>query len=105
MMEEMGKPFLEECKDLLRLDVIDPAVAASIHQVEEVGKQQYEAYITMIVFWKNQYLFQSLSKRTNYCCSVDHTVTWRIVVQRGSAPKDNRTCVQHTLLLIAYKCI
>ena len=49
VMEEMGNPFLEESKDLLRLDtrdIIDPAVAASIHQAEEVRKQQYEAYIT-----------------------------------------------------------
>ena len=49
VMEEMGNPFLEESKDLLQLDtrdIIDPAVAASIHQAEEVGQQQYEAYIT-----------------------------------------------------------
>ena len=74
VMEEMGNPFLEESKDLLQLDtrdIIDPAVAASIHQAEEVGQQQYDAYITDRLLERSVPI-QSLSKRTNYCCSVDH---------------------------------
>ena len=48
-MEEMGNPFLEESKDLLRLDtgdIIDPTVAPSFFQAEEIGHQQYESFIT-----------------------------------------------------------
>ena len=49
VMEEMGNPFMEESKDLLRLDsrdIIDPVVACSIHQAKDVGQKQYDAFIT-----------------------------------------------------------
>ena len=42
VIEEMGNPFLEESKDLLRIDtrdIIDPAVASPVDQAENVGKQ------------------------------------------------------------------
>ena len=45
-LEEMGNPFLEETKDLMRLetrDIIDSAVIKSVFQVEE---QQYETFLT-----------------------------------------------------------
>ena len=45
-LEEMGNPFLEETKDLMRLetrDIIDSAVIMSVFQVEE---QQYETFLT-----------------------------------------------------------
>ena len=44
-LKEMGNPFLEETKDLMRLetrDVIDSAVITSVFQVEE---QQYETFL------------------------------------------------------------
>ena len=44
-LEEMGNPFLEETKDLMRLDtrdIIDSAVITSVFQVEE---QQYETFL------------------------------------------------------------
>lgn len=48
VIEEMGNPFLEETKDLLRLDtrdIIDPAVVSSTSQAEKIGKQQYETFV------------------------------------------------------------
>ena len=52
VMEEMGNPFLEENKDLLRLDtrdIVDEAVASSICQAAERGKEQFQAYVTNTV--------------------------------------------------------
>ena len=49
VMEEMGNPFMEESKDLLRLDsrdIIDPVVACNIHKAKDVGQKQYDAVIT-----------------------------------------------------------
>ncbi len=49
VMEELGNPFLEEGKELLRLDtryILDAAVASSICQVEKIGKENYEAFVT-----------------------------------------------------------
>ena len=49
VIEEMGNPFEEESKDLLRLDtrdIIDPAVADYLGQVEEIGQKQYEVFMT-----------------------------------------------------------
>ncbi len=48
VIEEMGNPFLEESKDLLRLDtrdIIDPAVVSSVCQAEEIGQQQYQTFV------------------------------------------------------------
>ncbi len=48
-MEELGNPFLEEGKELLRLDTrdnLDAAVASSICQAEKIGKEKYEAFVT-----------------------------------------------------------
>ncbi len=45
----MGSPFLEGSKDLLRLDtgdIVDTAVASSVCQVEEIGKNQNRTYVT-----------------------------------------------------------
>ena len=42
VIEEMGNPFVEESKDLLRLDtgdIIDPAVADYLRQAEEIGQK------------------------------------------------------------------
>ena len=49
VMEEMGNSFLEESKDLLRLDtrsIVDEAVASSICQAAERGKEQFQAFVT-----------------------------------------------------------
>ena len=49
LIEEMGNPFLEESKDLLRLDtrdIVDEAVASSICQAAERGKEQFQAFVT-----------------------------------------------------------
>lgn len=48
VMEEMGNPFMEESNDLLRLDtrdIIDPAVVSSLRQAEQIGQQQYKAFM------------------------------------------------------------
>lgn len=48
VMEEMGNPFLEESKDLLRLDtrdIVDESVASSICQAEETGKKQFQDFV------------------------------------------------------------
>ncbi len=47
--EELGNPFLEEGKELLRLDtrdILNAAVASSICQAEKIGKENYEAFVT-----------------------------------------------------------
>ena len=57
-MEEMGYPFIEEAKELMRLDtrhIIDPAIIASIGQVEETGKQQYDSFITDLLLVSRMY--------------------------------------------------
>ena len=49
VIEETGNPFLEESKNLLRLDtrdIIDPSVSVSLQQAEETGQQQYEDFMT-----------------------------------------------------------
>ena len=49
MIEEMGNPFLEESEDLLVLDIrnlVDSSVAETIHKIEDVGKQQYENFVS-----------------------------------------------------------
>ena len=47
VIKEMGKPFLEESKDLLKLDtrdIMDIAVVNSIFQAEKTGIEQYQAF-------------------------------------------------------------
>jgi len=49
IMQEMGNPFMEESKDLLRLDtrdIIDERAASVICQAEELGKEQYNTFVT-----------------------------------------------------------
>ncbi len=49
VIEEMGNPFMEKSKDLLKLDtrdIIDPAVVSSVCQAEEIGQQQYQRFVT-----------------------------------------------------------
>ena len=51
VMQQMGNPFLEESKDLLKLDtrdIVDAAVASSICQADETGKKQYQIFVTKI---------------------------------------------------------
>ena len=48
-VEEMGNPFVEESDDLLMLDtrnILDASVVETIKMIEELGKTQYEAFIT-----------------------------------------------------------
>ena len=48
VIEEMGNPFLEETKDLLKLDtrdIIDPAVVSSVCSAEEKGHEQYQTFV------------------------------------------------------------
>ena len=48
VIEEMGNPFLEETKDLLKLDtrdIIDPAVVSSVCSAEEKGLEQYQTFV------------------------------------------------------------
>ena len=47
-MEYMGNPFTEESSDLLVLDsrnIADAAVADTVQQIEQIGVEQYEAYV------------------------------------------------------------
>ena len=47
-MEDMGNPFTEESSDLLVLDsrnIVDAAVADTVQQIEQIGLEQYEAYV------------------------------------------------------------
>lgn len=48
VVEEMGNPFLEETKDLLKLDtrdIIDPAVVSSVCSAEDKGLEQYQTFV------------------------------------------------------------
>ena len=48
VIEEMGNPFLEESKDLMRLDtrdIADPNVVSTVQQAEEIGKKQYKTFV------------------------------------------------------------
>ena len=45
----MGNPFVEESDDLLVLDtrnILDASVVETIKMIEELGKTQYEAFVT-----------------------------------------------------------
>lgn len=48
VVEEMGNPFLEGTKDLLRFDtrdIMDPAVVSSVCSAEKKGVEQYETFV------------------------------------------------------------
>lgn len=48
VFEEMGNPFLEDSEDLLVLDsrnIADVAVSDAMKEIEELGLDQYEAYV------------------------------------------------------------
>ena len=65
VIEEMGNPFFEDSKDLLRLDtrdMIDPAVASSVSQAENLGSSNMK-HLFLNAYWSDLCLFQSLSRR------------------------------------------
>lgn len=71
VIEEMGNPFFEDSKDLLRLDtrdMIDPAVASSVSQAENLGKQQYETFISERLLERSVPISEPIKKNH---CSVD----------------------------------
>lgn len=66
-IEEMGNPFLEESEDLLVLDtrdIIDSSVAETVKRVEEIGKSQFEAFVTERLEKRTVSLFDPI-KRNN----------------------------------------
>ena len=68
VMEEMGNPFLEESKDLLRLntrDIVDEAVASSICQATERGKEQFQAFVTNRLIEGSTPLAEPIKKKKN----------------------------------------
>ncbi|CAG2187553.1 unnamed protein product [Mytilus edulis] len=49
VLEEMGNPFMEQSDDLLILDtrdIVDPRVAETVRKVEEIGKEQFNKFVT-----------------------------------------------------------
>ncbi|CAC5382291.1 unnamed protein product [Mytilus coruscus] len=47
-IEEMGNPFLEESEDLLVLDtgdIVDPKVANTVRNIEQIGNDKYHEYV------------------------------------------------------------
>ncbi|CAG2223289.1 unnamed protein product [Mytilus edulis] len=47
-IEEMGNPFLEESEDLLVLDtrdIVDPKVANTVRNIEQIGNDKYHEYL------------------------------------------------------------
>ena len=47
-IDELGNPFLEETKDLLRLgtrDIVEPTVVESLQKAEKLGHEQYETFV------------------------------------------------------------
>ena len=48
-IEEMGNPFTENSNDLLVLgskDLADPAVINTVRQIEKLGQEKYDAYVS-----------------------------------------------------------
>ena len=65
VMEEMGNPFLEESKDLLRVDtrdIVDSAVASAIYQAEEIGKKQYQTFVTERLLERSKPLSEPITR-------------------------------------------
>jgi hypothetical protein len=49
VIEEMGNPFDDNSGDLLVLDtrdIVDTAIINTLRQIESLGKEQYETYVT-----------------------------------------------------------
>ena len=64
-IEELGNPFEEESTDLISLvskDVADPAMKASLNKIEEIGKNQYEAFIKERLMERSKPIDDSISR-------------------------------------------
>ena len=61
-LEEIGNPFLEETKGLMRLetrDIIDSAVITSVFQIEE---QQYETFLKDLLLQQTTPISEPIKK-------------------------------------------
>ena len=64
-IEELGNPFEEESTDLISLvskDVADPGMKASLNKIEEIGKNQYEAFIKERLMERSKPIDDSISR-------------------------------------------
>lgn len=63
----MGNPFIEESKELMSLcshDCVDQAVVGTFRNMEHLGKEQYEEYVTNVLVERNRSIHQPI-KRNN----------------------------------------
>lgn len=70
LVEVMGNPFLEESKDLLRLDtrdIMDEAVVSSVCLAEEKEKEQYNTFVTNRLHERSTSLFDPIKKNSCLC--------------------------------------
>ena len=69
-IEELGNPFEEESTDLISLvskDVADPAMKASLNKIEEIGKNQYEAFIKERLMERSKPIENRISRMLFLC--------------------------------------
>lgn len=65
VLEEMINPFLEQSEDLLVLgtrDITDSSVVQTVRKIEEIGKAQYQAFVTEKVKKRTTSLFAPIKR-------------------------------------------
>ena len=73
-VEELGNPFLEESEELCKLhnkDVASPSVVSTVRSVEDLGKSQFDTYISERLVNLTIPLSEPI-KKTNCPCLVLH---------------------------------
>lgn len=64
-MEDLGNLFLEESKDLVILDTKvlgSPAILETVSRIEDLGKEQYEKFITKRLLQRSVSLYDPIKK-------------------------------------------
>lgn len=67
IIEDMGNPFLKESEDLLVLDtrdIMDSSVAEAVRKIDEIGKTQFEAFVTERLQQRTVSLFDPILRET-----------------------------------------
>lgn len=67
IIEDMGNPVLKESEDLLVLDtrdIMDSSVAEAVRKIDEIGKTQFEAFVTERLQQRTVSLFDPILRET-----------------------------------------
>ena len=65
VIEEMGNPFLEQSEDLLVLgtrEITDSSVVETVRKIEEIGKVQYQTFVTERLEKRTASLFEPIKR-------------------------------------------